>query len=250
MTRNPIRTVFSVVAVLALLLAACDSDDSSSGDDTGTESGTDSGDTTTDDSGNGELVGTFAVDAGVCDAGGFSSGSYLKLVLPDGTVSDGPFFENPDSGCDDKTFTTVSPGADGGLVTGSYQPAPDPAFDADGNSLADAVIEPTPFTAIAFSISTNEVDPQLDEEVDAPAISVSDGELSGQVSAVVASWNNEFFNQGSPKPDGSAPGLTAPVTGTYDEATGAYVLEWSSQIVGGPFNDFTGIWHLEGTFTP
>jgi hypothetical protein len=29
---------------------------------------------------------------------------------------------------------------------------------------------------------------------------------------------------------------------------GAYVLEGSSQIVGGPFNGFTGIWHLAGTF--
>ncbi len=70
------------------------------------------------------------------------------------------------------------------------------------------------------------------------------------MAAVVASWNNEFFNQGSPKPDGSAPGLTAPVHGTYDADTGEFVLEWSSQIVGGPFNDFTGIWHLEGTFKP
>jgi hypothetical protein len=77
-----------------------------------------------------------------------------------------------------------------------------------------------------------------------------DGQLTGDVSAIAASWNNEFFNQGSPKPDGSAPGLTTPVTGTYDPDTGAFVLEWSSQIVGGPFNDFTGIWHLEGAFTP
>ena len=38
------------------------------------------------------------------------------------------------------------------------------------------------------------------------------------------------------------------MTGTYDAETGAFVLEWSSQIVGGPFNDSTGVWHLEGTF--
>ncbi len=41
---------------------------------------------------------------------------------------------------------------------------------------------------------------------------------------------------------------TSPVTGAYDAETGAFVLEWSSQIVGGPFNDFTGVWPLEGTF--
>ena len=28
------------------------------------------------------------------------------------------------------------------------------------------------------------------------------------------------------------------------------MLEWSSTIVGGPFNNFTGTWHFEGTFEP
>jgi len=28
--------------------------------------------------------------------------------------------------------------------------------------------------------------------------------------------------------------------------TGSYSLDWASQIVGGAFNDFTGVWHLEG----
>ena len=27
-----------------------------------------------------------------------------------------------------------------------------------------------------------------------------------------------------------------------------YALDWSSQIVGGPFNNFTGTWRLTGTF--
>jgi hypothetical protein len=45
------------------------------------------------------------------------------------------------------------------------------------------------------------------------------------------------------------PGITAAPTGTIDPATGAFVLEWSSQIVGGAFNDFTGVWHMEGTFS-
>jgi hypothetical protein len=44
----------------------------------------------------------------------------------------------------------------------------------------------------------------------------------------------------------SPPSLTSPVTATYDAETGAFVLEWSRQIVGGPFNDFTGVWHMEG----
>lgn len=29
-----------------------------------------------------------------------------------------------------------------------------------------------------------------------------------------------------------------------------FVLTWKSLIVSGPFNLFTGAWHLEGTFVP
>ncbi len=38
--------------------------------------------------------------------------------------------------------------------------------------------------------------------------------------------------------------------GTYNAATGAYTLQWSSQVVGGPFNSFSAFWNLTGTFTP
>ena len=74
--------------------------------------------------------------------------------------------------------------------------------------------------------------------------------LSGDLKALDASWNNQNLNQGSPKPDGSKPGLTKAVSGTYDSKTRKFVLEWASQIVGGPFNDFTAFWHFEGTFEP
>jgi hypothetical protein len=72
--------------------------------------------------------------------------------------------------------------------------------------------------------------------------------LSGDLRAWEATWNKQDFNQGSPKPDGSTPKLTTPAHGTYDATTGAFVLEWTSTIVGGPFNEFTGSWHLTGTF--
>jgi len=39
------------------------------------------------------------------------------------------------------------------------------------------------------------------------------------------------------------------VTGTIT-CSGAFTLTWQSQIVGGPFNDFTGHWNLSGTFKP
>ena len=65
------------------------------------------------------------------------------------------------------------------------------------------------------------------------------GQLSGQLSGFTADWNKLTFKQGSSK-----------VTGTYDAQTKVYVLAWSSLISGGPFNGFTGAWHLTGTFVP
>ena len=36
------------------------------------------------------------------------------------------------------------------------------------------------------------------------------------------------------------------VTGTYNAKTHAFVMTWTSLISGGPFNGFTGYWHLTG----
>jgi hypothetical protein len=195
------------------------------------------------------LVGTFRLAPGESGPGG-ATGSYFRMILPGGTVEQGPFFANPDSTAADKTYTLAQPGTDGGLVTGKYQSAPSPAFDAQGSSLSGRIIQPSPFTAINFGVSTNKTDPQTKESVPRPKITVKGGKLSGDLKAIDASWNNQNFNQGSPKPNGSKPGLTKPVHGTYDSKTRKFVLEWSSQIVGGPFNDFTGFWHFEGSFEP
>jgi hypothetical protein len=172
------------------------------------------------------------------------------MILPGGTLT-GPFIANGSSGASDQTYTYLSPGTDGGLVTGGYQPEPSPAFDGLGNSLAARIISPTAFFGPNFSADTAAIDPQTATAVPAPAISDDGaGNLSGDLRAFGASWNNQEFNQGSPKPDGSFPGLTAGPTGTYNAVTGAYTLDWTSLIVGGPFNGFTGKWHLAGTFVP
>ena len=195
------------------------------------------------------LVGTFKLSPGAC-TGETVTGSYFRMIFPGGSVASGKFFDNPDSVCDDKTYTLAVPGAQGGLVTTRYQSNPTPAFNAQGGALADGIVEPQSFTAIDFSIATNKVDPQTDRSVPPPSISVTGGKLSGQLEAWSASWNKLYFNQGSPKPDGTRPGLTSPVSGTYNAKTRAFVLNWTSQVVGGPFNGFTGDWHLTGTFVP
>ena len=159
-----------------------------------------------------------------------SAGSYFRMIYPAGAKPKSKYFANPYSSDADKTFTPVTAGSDGGLETGALQPPPSPAFDAKGDSLASRIIRPTSFTGIKFGLVTVRT---------APSISVHGGRLSGQVSGFTAQWNKLSFGQGS-----------SSVSGTYNATTHAYVLTWRSTISGGPFNGFTGSWHLQGTFTP
>ena len=195
----------------------------------------------------GALAGTFRITAGQCGSG--TTGSYFRMILPTGNQQ-GPWIENDDSACADKTYTLLAPGTDGGLVTGSYQSAPNPAFDADGNSLANRIFQPVRFFGVRFSGSTNQTDLQTQQQVPVPSVTVEGGKLAGDLSAFAATWNDQSFNQGSPKPGGGRPGNTTLPTGTYDPATRKFTLTWTSQIVDGPFDNFTGQWHLEGTFVP
>lgn len=190
----------------------------------------------------GELVGLFAMDPASCATDDIS-GSYFRMVQPGGTLNEGPFIPNADSPCTDGTYSALFPGTDGGLRTDTVQLAPEPAFDDAGNGLSMVIAEPVVFFGVDFALA-------IDGETASPSITSDGGVLTGDMSSWSANYANLSFNQGAPKPDGSFPGLTSDVAGTIDLDTGAYVLEWSSQIVGGSFNDFTGVWHLEGTFTP
>jgi hypothetical protein len=166
----------------------------------------------------GQLTGTFRI----------SAGSYFRIIYPAAAKSKSKYFANPYSTDADKTYTLVQGGTDGGLRTGVLQPAPSPAFDAKGNSLAGRIIRPTNFTGIKFGLVTIG---------SAPKISVSAGRLSGQVAGFTAEWNKLTFLQGASK-----------ISGSYNATTHTFVLTWSSVISGGPFNGFTGYWHLQGTF--
>ncbi|MGH2685145.1 MAG: hypothetical protein ACRDJP_06750 [Actinomycetota bacterium] len=230
----PLLPLLAVGLVVVLIASGCGGDDGGDGDAAAP-------------AGEGNLVGLFRVEPGKCDTEA-ATGSYFRMVQPGGTVADGPFVINGDSPCQDKTLTPLEPGTDGGLLTGSYQPQPGEPFDGAGNAVSDRLTRPQRWFAVTFALATNERDPQTDRDATAPRLVVSDGQLSGDLSALAAAWNGQHFNQGSPKPGGERPGNTTGPEGTYDPDTGAYTLEWSSQIVGGPFNNFTGTWHLEGTF--
>lgn len=231
-----------LLVVLVLFATACGAG-SGPGDGSARQ-----GTTTAAPTGPTPLSGMLSIDPGTCEDGPVTSGSYFRMVQSGGDLQDGPFVPNGDSPCGDASYTPLEPGTDGGLRLGEHQPTPDPPFDEDGHGLADRITAPQPWFAVRFALSTNPTDPQTGQGVPPPSI-VHDGSgrLTGDVRALAASWNGQHFNQGSPKPDGSQPGHTRPVTGTYDPATGAYTLEWASQIVGGPFDGFTGVWYLEGT---
>lgn len=192
--------------------------------------------------GNGSrLSGVLTITAPTC-ATKTVTGSWFRMVQPKGTVAAGPFVDNPDSPCADRTLTPLRPGAERGLRLSGFQPQPAQPFGAGGDALATAVTGPSPFFAVAFGVSTNTKDPQTGKPVPAPSVRLDGSALIADLRAWSVAWNGQQFNQGAPKPDGSG----APPHGSYDPATNKYSLEWTSRIVGGPFNNFTGIWHLEG----
>lgn len=250
-----------VAATAALALTSC----SSSGPKSGGSAG----------GGGTPLVGLFRLTAGHAH-GKQITGTWFRMLQPGGEIKTGPFMVNADSPADGGRVTLLKPGRSGGLRTGGYQSQPKPAFDHGGNSLADAIVAPTRFFGVRFSVSTNEVDLQTHTKVAPATVFADGGKLTANLSSWAASWNRQDFNQGAPKPvsgtQAKAPGQQqaervfdwvtrkyldgAPkptvtgggATGTYDSDTGAFVLQWTSHIVGGPFNGFTGIWHLEGVF--
>jgi hypothetical protein len=175
------------------------------------------------------------------------TGTYFRMLEPGGTDV---YFSNGSSTAKDHTYTLLRPGTHGGLELGKYQPAPSPAFSSHGFALAKRIVQPQSFESINFSISTAARDAQSGARVSAPSLILNGTKLTGNFSAWTAEWNKIYFNQGAPKPNGSYPGLTRPVTGTYNSKTHAFTITWYSEIVGGPFNDFTGFWHLQGHLKP
>jgi hypothetical protein len=193
-----------------------------------------------------DLSGTFELEPGADDAGAIS-GSWFEMLDPESPPRP---LENGNSPLANKDYTPLLPGTDKGLETFAYEPAPSPAFSSGGNALAEEIMQPQNFFGDNFSVVSQASDPQTGESDPLPQIVDTNGQLSGQITAWSVGWNKQWFNQGSPKPNGTTPGGTTTPTGTYDATTGHYVLEWKSLIVGGPFNSYEGSWHLEGTFVP
>ena len=156
--------------------------------------------------------------------------------------------------------------------------SPHPRSTLEATRSADSILAPTTFFGVKFSVSTNRTDLQTNTVVPPPTIVLRNGKLAANLASWAASWNKQNFNQGAPKPVQStaakSPGQAQAqrawdwvsqrwlgavpkasitgdgATGTIDVGTGRFTLEWTSLIKGGPFNGFTGIWHLEGVYQP
>jgi hypothetical protein len=151
------------------------------------------------------------------------SGSYIRMGLPSGG-----FFANPYSKDSNKTYTLIGSGPGAGLRTGVAQKPPSPAFSSHGNSLANSIITPTNFTGILFGVVTTA----------APTFTLSGDKITGNLGHLYAQWNKQTFYQGNT------------VYGTYNSHTHAYSISWHTEVHGGPFDGYTGYWHLQGTFSP
>jgi hypothetical protein len=197
-----------------------------------------------------ELKGTLAVSPGrpatkaqQKEAKAKYTGSYFRMILPGGVDK---YFANADSRAADKTYTLFRTGRERGLKLDAFQEPPTPAFAPNGFALTRRIVQPETFAGIDFSISTAATDAQTGQKATVPRLFATGRRLTGDFRAWTAEWNSIYFNQGAPKPNGSFPGFTKPVNGTYDPRSGRYELSWYSLIVGGPFNGFTGLWHLQG----
>ncbi len=197
-----------------------------------------------------QLKGLFRLTAAAC-SGAEVTGSYFRMIQPGGSAASGPFLQNNSSACADKSYTDLTPGQDGGLSTAAYQPQPNPPFDAGNGGANDKITMPKEFFGARFATATNQTDPQTNLATTLPVVTHDgNGKLSGDLRAFAAAYQGQHFNQGAPKPDGSTPGATTLASGTYNAGTKKFSIEWASTIVGGPFNNFTGKWHFEGTFEP
>jgi hypothetical protein len=169
------------------------------------------------------------------------------------------------------TSVYLVPGTAGGILLGEYQnfvldpdePHPE---NWDGNgALAGTgygstpvqegtILQPFGFFGIATYVGTNPVSYQSGNAHPAPTADVDISNCVGDVCALTVDlsawevmWNGSAFEQG-PRPLNTGPFVFA--EGSFNVVTNEYVLEWDSQILGGPFSGVTASWRLEGKVVP
>jgi hypothetical protein len=192
------------------------------------------------------MNGQFSIAAGICGNGPSPTGSWVQLGLG------GSVIKNPNSSCDGGVYTLVDQGTEG-LLTGQYQPNPTPTFDANGNSLAGAIIQPTEFLGTDFGAATDPQDEQTapsgPDVFPAPQALLDGSTIEANLSALNFTYNGPANGTcASGGGDGCYALGSSDVTGTYDLSTRAYTLQFTGTIHGGAFNNATATFHLAGVF--
>lgn len=142
----------------------------------------------------------------------------------------------------------ITGGVDGGIYVGTYQNPPVTETHYGHKVGSDQILNPKKFIweQVPIYVSTVDADPSNKEiKYPAPKIIQRGKKLQAELSGWTCMWRGNTFNQGSPRSSNDK----GP-RGTYDPETKAYTLDWHSKIQEGPFEGFTGVWHLVGHFTP
>lgn len=170
------------------------------------------------------------------------------------------------------------PGSDGGIKLGHYQnfvldpDVPHPQGwkgDTNGDGIPDGVagteygttpvsgggtiVQPFQFGGTTLvHVGTNPISYQSGNAHPTPSAEITNCvgsicTLNLQLESWEVMWNGSAFEQG-PRPVNSGPFTVA--TGTFDQSSNSYSVLWVSQINGGPFNNVTARWYLEGTLIP
>lgn len=96
------------------------------------------------------------------------------------------------------------------------------------------------FTAAASSQATVSGGGPVPSGTVGSGATIANGDaITVNLSSFFANWNGNDFNQGN----AAAAGTVSNVVGNNFD----YVLDWTSLISGGPFNNQIGTWHLTGT---
>jgi hypothetical protein len=197
------------------------------------------------------MAGTFRLDAGRCAlANAAPTGSYLVVLNAGG----GKSVTNPGGGCVNPNYTPLTPGRDGGVVLGDFQPNAQPTFDEQRNSLSDRIINPVAFGPYKLGMATDAHDEQ-NAPGGTPAFRPPSAERQGR--QLHADLRSITITYGGPAGTtcSTAVGVgcwnlgSRSAVGTYDPATKHFAVEWQLGETFTPAGDSL-IVHLEGTFIP
>jgi len=168
--------------------------------------------------------GGFALGDGAFDT--ISTGGITELVMADQyqgsqpvVYFDGTCDSTPDNATPDCTAQDYSPTSLGIFDFANFGPVGIYTADTDGTAQNVGLTLPS------------------------GTVNTVDGSITLSLQSWIAFWNGNSFAQGPTTPDGTK----IEGSGTYNPSTQAYSIVWDALIVGGPFDQQTGHWSIEGT---